>query len=62
MSRPLNRKNPGAQPGMTHGCNDSVRTTPEQRRRAALYVAERIDTPDDLRLILDMLGLIEGEQ
>lgn len=34
--------------------------TPEQRRRAALYVAGMAEDVDDARELLDALGLLDG--
>lgn len=36
-------------------------TTPDQRRRAALYVVAHVTDTADARLVLDMLGLLGGE-
>ncbi len=39
---------------------DAYRVSDDQLRRARMVVARNSDDPDDLRQLLDMLGLISG--
>jgi len=39
---------------------DAYRVSDDQLRRARLVVARNSDDPDDLRQLLDLLGLISG--
>ena len=50
---------PGAIP-QQRSAADAYRVSDDQLRRARLVVARNSDDPDDLRQLLDMLGLISA--
>jgi hypothetical protein len=52
-------RSPGAIPG-PRSAADAYRVSDDQIHRARLVVARNCADPDDLRQLLDMLGLISG--
>ena len=53
----------GASPGsipQQRSAADAYRVSDDQLHRARMVVARNSDDPDDLRQLLDMLGLISG--
>jgi hypothetical protein len=52
-------RTPGGIPG-PRNASDAYRVSDDQIHQARLVVARNCDDPDDLRQLLDMLGLISG--